>query len=430
MMRTAVAGLLIAMAAMAAPTAVTFNKDVLPILQKHCQSCHRPGEVAPMSFLSFQEARPWAKAMKAAVLTQKMPPWFADPRYGHFANERKLTGAEIGTLAAWADNGAPEGNAKDRPAPVEFVEGWEIGKPDIVFEMPNEFHVPAQGTIDYQYILVKTNFKQDVWVQAAEVRPGNRAVVHHMRAIVRPPGSPFMNGVEPGIPTTEPRGPGLNLASGAGSGETDADILAKYNPGVEPQGFTGGAKFIPAGSDLVFDIHYTANGKAATDKSRIGIVLAKAPPQRRVFTSQALTNRQFVIPPGDGNVEVRAEVRVEEPVELVWLQPHMHLRGKDFQFRVVYPTGESEILLNVPRYDFNWQVGYDLAKPLLLPKGTVLESISHFDNSPNNLSNPDPKAEVRFGPQSWDEMSTGFFSVVVDAKADTAKLFRLLPLKH
>jgi hypothetical protein len=425
MLRISVLSVLTGVAAMAAGPP-TFNKDVLPILQKNCQVCHRPGEVAPMSFLTYEDVRPWAKAMKNAVLTNKMPPWFADNRYGHFSNDRQLTDAEVKALSEWADNGAPEGDAKDRPKAIAFREGWNI-TPDIVVEMPNEVHLPATGDVDYQYILVKTNFKEDMWASAAELRPGNRQVVHHARAYVLPPGSHYVDGATPGVPFVMKDLAARAVVTGD-SQDMSREILTKWNPGLNEQTFDSynAAKFIPKGSDIVFEIHYTTNSKPATDKSKVGIQLAKAPPKLRYFTSDSLLNLGFVIKPGDANAEVRQEVIVQDDVQLVWLQPHMHLRGKDMEIRAYYPSGESETLLKA-KFDFNWQLGYEEAKPITIPKGTHLFAITHFDNSANNKFNPDPKAEVRFGFQSWEEMSVGFFSVITDAKVDPKKLFTTVP---
>lgn len=405
-----------AAAACAAP-APTFNRDVLPILQKNCQSCHRPGEVAPMSLLGYAEARPWAKSIKNAVATRKMPPWFADPAYGHFANDRRLSQADIDTLVAWADNGAPEGDAKDKPAPVTFQDGWQI-KPDMVIEMPNEFPIPATGAINYQYIRVPGSFPEDVWVSAAEMRPGNPAVLHHGKVWVVPPGSKWMADAAPGMPY-EGRETGRNDAADGN------DILGKFNPGLGAQTFDigGSAKFVPKGSDLVFELHYTAIGKATSDKSRLGLVLAKRAPATRYFLSNGPTASNLVIAAGDSNAEVVSEVTVGlDDAKLVYVQPHMHLRGKDFELRAIYPTGESETLFK-GIFDFNWQLGYDFAKPIPLPKGTRLIAISHFDNSANNKFNPDPAKEVRWGPQNWDEMSNAFVGLIFNASDDATKLF-------
>ena len=413
-----------------APPAVTFNRDVLPILQKHCQTCHRPGEVAPMSLLTYQEARPWAAAIKDAVLTKKMPPWFAESTSHAFANERKLSAKELGTLVAWVDGGAAKGDDSDKPAPLHFTDGWNI-RPDMVVQAP-AISLPASGTLEYRYVLVKVNFPKDLWVQAAEIRPGNRKVVHHMKAWIRPPGSRYMAGIQPGVYMTMPELRAAQqraVAAGARSSlDMDGpmqDMLAKYNPGLDAQHFDvdGAAKFIPKGSDIVFECHFTTDGEATGEQPKVGIMLAPAPPERRYFTTGALTNHKFTLPAGDPNAEVREEVEVESPAQLVWVQPHMHLRGKDYELRAVYPTGEQETLLKA-KFDFNWQLGYEFAKPVILPKGTHLIGISHFDNSANNPYNPNPKIDVHYGPQNWDEMSVGFFSVVIDKNTDLRTLFR------
>jgi hypothetical protein len=422
-----------ALAAAGEGAQVTFNKDVLPLLQKNCQSCHRPGEVAPMSFLTYQETRPWAKAMKAAVLSKKMPPWLADPKYGHFQNERRLSEADVKTLTAWADSGAPEGDPKDKLAPIQFTEGWNI-KPDVVIEMPNAFDVPAKGILEYQYVVVPTHFDKDVWVTAAETRPGNRAVLHHVIAYVRPPGSAYLKDAKPGIPFVpvqferdengaairripqggeQPRGQRAVGAPMAG-----VELLTAFAPGLQEQRFDevapGAAKLIPAGSDIVFQLHYTTNGKPGSDKTRIGLTVAQNPPRYRYFTTNAAT-QDFAIPPKDPNYETHSMVTLAAPAQLVWLMPHMHVRGKDFLYQAVYPTGETETLLSVPKYDFNWQLGYELAKPVALPKGTRIECTAHHDNSANNPNNPNPNVTVRWGDQTWEEMMIGWFGVVVDA---------------
>jgi hypothetical protein len=422
------AGLL---AAADGPPAVTFNRNVLPILQKQCQECHRPGEVAPMAFLTYQQTRPWAKAIKQAVLTKKMPPWFAEPGHRALANERRLTPVEIESLVAWADSGAAEGDARDQAPPVKFAEGWTIGKPDIVVEFPHEISIPATGVMDQSNLLVKVNFPNDVWVKAAEVRPGNPKVVHHMKAWVRPPGSPWMQDAPEGEMFRPSRAQFAVPATGARQGADETpdrprpmqDMLAKYNPGVNAQEFTlgGAAKFIAAGSDIVFEIHYSTTGKPETDRSKVGIVLAGEPPKLRYVTTTGLNNIRFVIPAHASNYEVKAETTLLNEVQLAWVQPHMHLRAKDYELRAFYPTGESEILLK-GRFDFNWQLGYEFVKPVVLPKGTRLESTAHFDNSENNPFNPNPGIDVKYGPQSTDEMAVSFMGFIMDVKADPAKL--------
>ena len=409
---------MVALAQSHSPNSVTFDKDVLPILQKNCQGCHRPGEVAPMSLLSYSEARPWAKAIKTAVLQRKMPPWFADPEYGHFANDRRLTEADINTLVAWADEGAPRGNPKDAPPPLTFQDGWNI-KPDLVIEMPKDFQLPATGTINYQFIRVPGNFNEDLWVTAAEMRPGNPAVVHHGKVWVVPPGSRWMaNAVAGEAYENQEAG---RTAEGDGN-----DILGKFNPGLGAQRFdvNGAAKFVPKGSDLVFELHYTAMGKPTTDRSKLGLVLAKhAPPTRYILLSGAPSGLNLVIPPGDSNAEVVAEATTMTDFQLAYIQPHMHLRGKDYELRLIYPTGEAETAFK-GRFDFEWQLGYDLAKPIVVPKGTRIIGIAHFDNSPNNRFNPDPTKEVHWGPQNWDEMQGVFLGLLTDMKADPHKLLK------
>ena len=407
--------------------AVTFNKHVLPILQKNCQACHRPGEIAPMSFLTYPEVRPWAKAIKAAVVKRQMPPWFADPAYGHFANDKRLTDAEIVTLSAWADSGAVEGAAKDKPAPIAFHDGWNV-EPDMIIEMPRDFNVPASGTVAYKNILVKVNFPEDRWVVAAEMRPGNRQVLHHGRVLVRPPGSEFMKDAEPGeaYDTTS-----IGLTDKAA-----AETLGKFNPGLGPQGFNQfeSAKFVPKGSDLVFNLHYTSIGKAATDRSRVGLVFAKKPPTLRYVMHNGPTASNLAIPPHDGNAEIVSEMTTNVDMRLVYVQPHMHLRGKDYELRLVYPTGKSETVFKA-RWDFNWQMGYDLEEPKPLPKGTRIIGVAHFDNSANNKFNPDPSTTVYWGDQNWDEMQNCFIGVLIDPAIDAARLFSpsgpsLLPRGH
>jgi len=418
MLRGSLAGLAMGIAALAATNSapVTFNKDVLPILQKNCQGCHRPGELAPMSFLSYSETRPWAKAMKQAVVTKKMPPWFAEK--GHFANDRTLTDDEISTLARWADNGAPEGDAKDRPAPLAFHDGWNI-QPDLIVEMPKEFLVAASGTINYQNFLVKVNFPEDRWVVAAEMRPGNPKVVHHGRVIVRPPTSTWMAKAVPGEPYEEG-------SDGMGGAKAGTDLLGKYNPGLGAQSFEvdGSAKFIPKGSDLVFNLHYTAVGTPQTDRSKVGLVFAKHPPTLRYWMSPGTPAAfNLVIPAGDSNAEVVSEVTIGvDGARLVYIQPHLHLRGKDYEIRLTYPTGETETIFKGV-WDFNWQVGYQLAKPVPVPKGTKILAIAHYDNSINNKFNPDPTKTVWWGDQNWDEMQSGFLGLVVAADSDVNKIF-------
>ena len=412
----------------APPSVPTFNKDVLPVLQKQCQECHRPNSIAPMSFMTYAQTRPYARAIEKAVVGRTMPPWFADPTVGHFKNTKLLTDAEIETLSAWATNGAPEGDAKDKPAPVQFAEGWTIGKPDIIVEFPKAIELPATGVIDQSNLVVRARFERDMWVKAAEVKPGNAKVVHHMKAIIRPPNSTWLAHVPEGELYVPKRGEGMDTStpSPSQSGPLPVqDILAKYNPGVAGQDFTvgGAAKFIAAGSDIVFEIHYTTTGKPETDRSMVGIVLAEAPPAIRHLTVTGTNNSRIDIPPGEANYQIEADAVLASDAKLVWVQPHQHYRGRYFEMHAVYPNGERKIVLRVPNYRFDWQVGYELAEPMDLPKGTRLETLGRYDNSAANRFNPDPTARVQFGLQSNDEMHVAFMGILVDAKADPTKVF-------
>jgi hypothetical protein len=396
---------------------VTFYNDVLPVLEQRCQQCHRPGEAAPMSLLTYKEARPWATAIKEAVLTKKMPPWFADPAHGKFANDRTLPTGERDVLVAWANSGSMEGNPKDAPKPLEFTDGWTIGKPDLVAEMPKEYVVPATGKVDYTYFVVPTGFTEDKWVESVEVRPGNRSVVHHIVLVSRPPGSSYMSEAKPGepfAPAPKERKHETDTGEGQFNGlDGNLEVISVYVPGgVAYRTRPGQARLIKAGSDLIFQMHYTANGKAEADRSKVGFIFAKEPPKERVVNT-FVWNPNMHIPPGEANYREVAKVRLYEEVELQSLFPHMHVRGKAFEYRANYPTGESQVLLSVPRYDFNWQLTYDLAKPLVLPKGTELEVTAWYDNSANNPSNPDPKADVWWGQQTWDEMLAGFVDFAI-----------------
>ena len=394
-------------------SAPTFTKDVAPILQKNCQTCHRAGEAAPFPLLTYEEVRPWASSIKLVVQQKIMPPWFADPAYGHFSNDRALTAKEISTLVAWANAGAPEGDPKDAPAPASFVEGWGIPKPDKIFELPRPFAVPASGMVEYQYVIFPSGFTEDKWVQMAEARPTERSVVHHIIAYVREPGSNYFKDQKTGVffeappPKSDEKTDRSALPS---------DFLVGYAPGQPAEMLSPGqAKLIKAGSDIVLEVHYTPTGKATTDRPRVGIVFAKEPPKERVLTLSA-SNGTFKIPPGDPNHRVDASFEVLRDVKLSSLHPHMHMRGKDFEYRLVFPNGETRTILRVPAYNWRWQLWYNLAEPIALPKGTKIECTAHFDNSPNNPENPDPTKAVIWGQQNWDEMMVGFFNLVFDAK--------------
>ena len=363
--------------------APNFNRDIEPIFQARCQGCHRTGEAAPMALLTYKDARPWAKAIRAAVASGKMPPWTPDPRFGKFSNDLSLRPSEKEAIIAWIDAGAPEGKPADAPRPRSFPQGWNISTPDIVFEMPAPFEVPAAGAIDYQYIDVATHFTEDKWVQMAEVRPGDPSVVHHAIVVMRSPGS------------------------------RRDEYLGGYAPGMMPQSWKAGqARLIRAGSILQFQLHYATNGRAASDVTKIGLVFAKEPVTEQVIGTQVLPPG-LSIPPNTADYRVDASTVFAESVELVAIRAHMHVRGKSMELRAIYPTGETEVLLSIPHYDFNWQPYYYLQTPKELPAGTRIECTAHFDNSPNNRFNPDPNATVSWGPQTWDEMMIGWLDVAV-----------------
>jgi hypothetical protein len=415
-MRTRTTSLAILATAATAAAEPTFYKDVLPVLQKNCQSCHRAGEAAPMAFTSYESTRPWAKAMKEAVASRKMPPWSAAPGVGKFTNDRSLAADEIATLVQWADSGAKAGKATDAPPPAKFTDGWIIPTPDLVLDMPEEYEVPATGTIEYTYFIFPTGFTEDKWVQQAEARPGNRGVVHHIIAFVRDPRSKWLRDY--------PVGKAFVPKGNRGGAESSGGFITGYAPGLPPEQLRAGqAKLIKAGSDIVLQMHYTTNGKVATDRSRVGIVFAKEPVTHRVVTLAA-TNGKFVIPANADNHQVDSAITLHAESELVGLLPHMHLRGKAFEMRAVYPTGETEKLLSVPRYDFNWQLWYQLPQGKTIPRGTRIEATAWYDNSRNNKHNPNPDVDVRWGDQSWEEMMIGFFNVSVPVSVNPVDLIR------
>lgn len=392
----------------------TFVKEVAPILQKHCVTCHRPGEAAPFSMLTYEDTRPWAGMIKTAVMQKIMPPWYADPAYGYFANQRSLSAEEIRTIVAWVNGGAQKGAAQNMPpAKKDYVEGWGIPQPDVLLQLPRPFQVPASGVIDYQYVIVPTGFKEDKWVQMLEVRPTDRAVVHHIIAYLREPGSDFHRDQKPGVFFTAPP---AKADEKTDASALPSDFLVGYAPGQPAEILRPGeGKLIKAGSDIVFEVHYTPNGKATQDQTKLGLVFSKAPPSERVLTLSA-SNGTFKIPPGDPDYKVDATFEVQKDVKLVALHPHMHARGKSFEYRLRFPDGKTETILSVPTYNWHWQLWYNLADAIDLPQGTKIECTAHFDNSPNNPENPDPTKAVIWGQQSWDEMMVGFFNLKFDAK--------------
>lgn len=398
------------MIAAAALLGATFYGEVLPVLQRRCQSCHRPGEAAPMPLLTYQEARPWAKAIRQAVLSRRMPPWFAAYSSVPLENNPSLSADEIRVIDEWASHGAPAGDPKIAPPPPAFTEGWNIPQPDLTVRMPAPVAVPAREELDYQFVILPLGLHEDRWVQAAEIRPGVRGIVHHAVAYIREPGSDWLRGAAPGKPFSQP-------------GVTRSDILAIYAPGQPAMRCPPGmAKKIPAGSDLVLQMHYTPNGAAVEDRTSVGIVFAGSPPQKRVLTLQ-LGTTAFRIPAGDRDYRVSVSGTLPNEALLLSLFPHMHLRGKAFEYSIAAPGGRYETLLRVAPYDFYWQLDYRLAQPRLLPKGTRLVCTAWYDNSPGNPRNPDPGEDVVYGEQSRDEMMVGFFDVAVPAGVDKFQFF-------
>jgi hypothetical protein len=368
----------------------TYAKEVSRILQSRCEECHRSGEVAPFALQTYDDAVEHSAMIKEVVLQRRMPPWHADPHFGDFSNNRRMTQDEMDQLIGWIDGGMPMGDTRELPPPHVYPDGWKIGKPDLVFELPKEVAVPATGTVPYLYYSVPTNFKEDVWIQAAEARPGNPAVVHHIIVFYKEP-----NSFDPAA--------GLERHHICGTAPGDP-------PNILPAGV---GRRIPKGSQLVFQMHYTPNGKAATDRSKVGFVLFKdAKSPKWTARTRPIMNPQLHLPPGDANHRVEASMKMPDDMLIYQLMPHMHLRGKDFLYQLTYPDGRIETLLSVPQYDFNWQNTYRFTTPVLAPKGSRLRCVAHFDNSKGNPANPDPTADVYWGDQTWEEMMIGWVTYV------------------
>lgn len=405
-----------------------------------------------MSLLTYQEARPWAKAIRGAVASRKMPPWFADARYGRFANDPSLTQAEIDTLVHWAEEGAAEGDPRDLPSLLSWPEGgWQI-QPDVVVSLP-AFRVPARGTVEWIYVKVPSGFAKDTWVTSIEILPGDASVLHHAGVFFKPRasnekdvgkydvkyGEHFWSEVRRDEAGVSKPGEGFDTGRFVrASGEpltVDAlaglgTVAAVYVPGFRAMDYRRyhAAQLIPGRTDLMIQLHYTPNGKEVTDVTRIGVTLAKEPPRRRFVTYSPqppdISNPEvFRIPAGDPNWKSPPVDGVfRSDAELVWFLPHMHLRGKDMMYTLTHPGGKSEVVLNVPRYDFGWQIGYDAASPIPVTRGTRLHADAHFDNSANNRANPDSTRDAYGGTQTWEEMMVPFFGVVIDARSDPRKV--------
>jgi len=375
-----------------------------------------------MPFMTYGETKAWAAAIGKAVRTKAMPPWFADPCCGHFSNDLSLTPEEIDLLARWADAEAPAGNHQDAPAEIPWAEGWSIPQPDVIVTMPKPVAIPAHGDVEYTYEIVHSNFPEDQWVQMSEVRPSSREHVHHAVIYIRPPDSNWLRGAPVGVPFTASSLGDEHLRHQAH--ETQSDMLLVYAPGSSPDHWPDGmAKFIPAHSDLVFQIHYTTNGHAASDQSSVGMVMAKMKPAQRVLTLQLANDHDRIPIPADAeNYRVEVHGTLPKDCTLLSFFPHMHLRGKRFEYNIVHADKTVETLLRV-NYDFYWQLSYRLAEPRVLKAGTELQAIAWYDNSRYNPHNPDPDSPVMWGDQTYNEMMVGFFDVAVPADMDKSKFF-------
>ena len=372
---------------------VTYSKHIAPLLNSRCVECHRSGEIAPFSLTNYSEVVGWAETMVEVVQENRMPPWHANPEHGHFSNDRRLKDDEKQLVYDWVKAGAPEGDPKDLPAPPQFAEGWRLPRVDQeIFMSTASYDVPAEGTVNYQYFTVDPGFTEDKWVQAAECRPGNRAVVHHI-----------IVGIRPGHGKSKNR-----------PGAIPSQWLTATAPGARPLLLADGmAKFVPAGSKLVFQMHYTPNGSPQKDRSSVALMFTDASKVRKEVATLEIENHFIFIPPTTPDYQAEAWHMLRRDTVLLSLFPHMHLRGKAFRYEAKYSDGTTEILLDVPRYDFAWQGTYELAQPKLLPKGTQLHCIAHYDNSPGNIANPNPNRVVHWGDQTWDEMMIGYLDVTL-----------------
>jgi len=394
----------------------TYTKDVAPILFKNCTGCHRPGEIGPMSLLTYADVRPYASSIKEEVEAGHMPPWHANAPAGMFLNDRRLTDGEKATLLRWVDAGAPRGDERDMPPQPRYTDGWTIGEPDVVFELPEIFDVPASGTIEYQYFEVPTNFTEDKWIQAVELRPDARAVVHHILLYAREPegaGPPRPRALQgrrdqgtpepPAPPEGGQRAPQRRLGS----------LVATMAPGWNATVFEPGtAMQIRKGAVLTFQMHYTASGQAMRDRSSVGFVFSDTPPATEMRAGSFINGR-FIIPAGAASHRVDAEVAFTADTHVRGLFPHTHLRGIRWEYTLVYPDGREERILDVPEYDFNWQTYYMFTKPLAVPAGAKIVSSAWYDNSAENPYNPDATVDVRWGDQTWEEMQyTGIMYTV------------------
>ncbi len=364
---------------------ITFSKHIAPIFQARCVECHRTQGLASFDLQSYESARPWGKSIVKQVRDGKMPPWGLDPKVGEWKDDPTLTEEQIAMISKWVNNGMPEGDKKDLPEPRTFHDDWSIPKPDMVFEMPNEITIPADGVMPYQYHVTDLKNTEDLYVQSMEVLPGNRKVVHHIIVFLRPPAE-------------------WSRANKDGFTTDFLDVYAPGSPaGVNPPGV---ARLIPKGSKLMWQVHYTPTGKEEKDKSKFGIVLATEKP-KELMRTVLMVNTGFKIPPMAPDHVVEGKSTIRHDATIYSFTPHMHYRGKAMEFYLTPPGGQEELVCSVPKYDFNWQLDYFLKEPRKVPAGTTVRVVGHFDNSPNNPFNPDPSKEVRWGEQTWEEMLMG-----------------------
>jgi hypothetical protein len=388
----------------------TFSRDVAPILYANCVVCHRPGDIAPMSLVTFNDVRPWARAIEKAVSDGIMPPWHADAAPGTFENERRLTAAEKDTIRQWVAAGAPQGDPAAIPSAPAFADGWRIGQPDAVLEMQEDYAVPARGKIEYEYFYIPTNFTDTKWLRAIEVRPGNRSLVHHVLVYYLAPAegpaqTPAIRLVpEHNRPPQRQDERGIALSPQRRMPGQQSRLLATYAPGPDPQVFRSGtAVRLAPGGTIQLQMHYTATGTPGSDRTKVAMVFAKEPPEHEVRPAQFL-NGQFTIPAGAPDHRVDTHVDFVQDAVVWGIFPHTHVRGKRWNYTLELPDGTKRTLLSVPKYDFNWQTYYMFKEPLQVPKGARIVSSAWYDNSPANRSNPDPKVDVRWGDQTWEEM--------------------------
>ncbi len=381
---------------------VLFSSDVAPILMRHCVGCHRPGEIAPMSLLTYREARPWARSIRRVVLSGEMPPWFASPEHGVWANDARLSKEEMETIVAWVDGGARAGDPALMPEPPQFRDGWQVGEPDYVIELP-PVTVPANGPDLVPNPLVRLDIPERRWLRAVEFLPGDRTVNHHQVAFMGGFGG-LGSGKEQERQDDRP---------GGEAGGVDLEILGIWAVGASPTVFPDGAgRWVNPGTMLVINQHYHPNGDSErTDRTRIGLYFGEGPLEVEVEAILA-SRMDFTIPAGATNHRIEARHELSADSRIVSYFPHMHLRGKAMSFTAVFPDGSREILLEVPEYDFDWQLFYYPEAPKLLPAGSVVEVVAHYDNSAANPVNPDPNRDVGFGFQSTDEMMVGIFELI------------------